>query len=90
MMSWSRNPKATNRKISKEGTAQELVIGSQKQVSSTSPEGVNPKVPNKLLFTAAAQNEIRKKQASLEDKDILGEPNNYCSSNPKCFLPSNC
>ena len=54
-----------------------------------SPEGVNSKVPNKLLFAAVARNESRLEQANLEDKDTLGDPitNNCCSSDPNYFLP---
>ena len=77
-----------NRKMREEGTALEIVIGSQKQVSFTPPEEVNPKLPNKLLLAATvACNKIRLEQANLEDKDTLGGPSNYCSSNPNCFLP---
>ena len=55
------------------------------QVSFTSPEGVDPLAPNKLLLNAAARNDNRLAQANLEDTTTLGKI--YCSSDPNCFLP---
>jgi hypothetical protein len=56
-----------------------------KHVDFTSPEGVNPKTPNKLLMEAAARNDSRLAQANLGDTNTLGK--SYCSSEPNCFLP---
>jgi hypothetical protein len=44
-----------------------------KQVSFASPEGVDPKAPNKLLLEAATRNEARLTQANLDDTNTLGK-----------------
>jgi hypothetical protein len=57
------------------------------KVLFTSPQGVDPLAPNKLLTEAASRNDSRLEQANIEDENILGERHNYCSSDPNCFLP---
>jgi hypothetical protein len=85
----TRSPAVTRRGHSSEDTQRRPRIDPEpKQVSFTSPEGVDPKAPNKLLLDAAARNEARLAQANLDDERTLGEPKKrYCSSDPNCFLP---
>ena len=58
-----------------------------KRAIFTSPEGVDPAAPNKLLLEATARNENRLTQANREDENALGEPKDHCSSDPNSFLP---
>jgi len=65
------------------------LIDNDKPTSFTSPEGVDPLAPNKLLLEAAERNKIRLQQANLEDETTLGEQQkSYLSSDPNCFLPT--
>jgi hypothetical protein len=59
-----------------------------KNVSFSSPVGVDPTAPNKLLLEAKERNENRVTQANQEDTNTIGEiKRRYLPSDPNRFLP---
>ena len=86
----NRSLEATSRKIRVERenkpAERENQPATERQVGFKSPEGVDPREPNRLLIAAAVRNEARLERANIEDTKTLGE-HNYCSNDPNCFLP---
>ena len=81
----SPDPTVPSEESQRQGT--QIEHPEPKRVNFTSPEGVDPTAPNKLLLEATARNENRLTQANREDENTLGEPKDHCSSDPNSFLP---